>query len=722
MIPQKGSRVESNVSFTESQITAAKNSLFNGMRVVVFKDEQGEIQVKTGRNTKEFIAYCADNHIRNDPDLLRAIVDTIFQSTLPASENPEQLLSTLDRIISVYGDDEASLSQLQAIRKEYQSRFHHRPEPLSIYHTRNSTIGSTASLDSPTSADALLPGPLDSPTSPLRSPSARPSEVNQASPNSLKRIDSPDNKVSNPQKAVESMRKMQTTPLDANLMSTPLMKAASALTKNKKVTFPEYNHLSVLGEVIELSNVTKFNPDNKREVAAWTSFYAKMRVVDSDPDDRKLHQGSNLAQIANFMATLDKSIRYFGVLARYTPLPDTPVAEGMRAQAAEIVQTFRSVRDKLARTPEQAEEIFKQHEEEKIARDQIAALAQVWPTPKESEQIQNWSDFYAEMRVMNVSLDDSTLNLDSPLTQDRDFIKKLRDSSRFFADLNMLSNPNVTQEMKDSAAEIAEVLGDIYDKFQRTPYQASVIAEKRSFQKELTNISASWPTSQLLEKTNPFSSKAHEEINRSLNKVVNGLYTRKEVSNNVAEKQTQTISKGRTVPLNIQAILDLPRTSFLIGDHFFPQAQESQQAAENRLSLIFTRIRSLFPNDERLTDECIGNMISLNVNQTLFAAFEVASFEHLKTILKEDKTVKEDGTVTPRIRAITVNPQNEIVFTSKANYLTQETMEWDINTPFVSQSIAVTVEITIPKETILATGLERLTENDYRVRYHFEQK
>lgn len=688
MIPQEDTRMQGHsYTFTEDQIDIARKSLLGGLRVVVFKDQQGQIQIKTGLNTQKFIDYCAAQNFKNDPALLRVIVDTIFRSTMARSENKDQALASLDKIISVYGDDIESQYELQTIRNEYAKHFYHRPEPLSIDHSRDSSIHSFSSVDSPTTH--LLINDLEEYV------------VVPSTPQST------ENKALNPQKTAESLNRMQRTPLKANFFSSSLMKAASALTNNRAITtFPNYGYIDVMSEVQALRKVSQFNPNKKDELATWTSFYAKMRVIDSDPDDTKLHRNSNLAQNTKFMDTLDKSIRYFDELANTPTADDNPIEQGMKKQAAEIVKTFKSVHEKLMRTPGAAEE-------EKIAKEQIEALVQSWPIDTERDGIKHWGDFYAKMRALNASPSAKYLSQSSPLVANQEFIDNLRSSRNFFNSLGMLSTCS-QQDLKDNVEQIGIVLAEVYEKLQRTQYKVDMAIEQEEIQQELNNVNSNWPSLEQLNETNPFSEKAREEIKQSLHEIINGLHTKKEVESGVQTKKEVLLAPGRSVPMHEQGILDFNRTSLLIGDYYSSAHQEDEIAAQRRLSVIFEKLRSLFQHDPRLTDECMGNIVTLADNQSLFAPFQSSSMQYLGMALKEGQG--------KRIRTVSENLQGELVFTSTAHYLTQQPMDWDIEIPYVPQPVSLTLEIAIPKETILQTGLKGLQEKDYRIRYQFKSE
>lgn len=116
--------------------------------------------------------------------------------------------------------------------------------------------------------------------------------------------------------------------------------------------FPDYSPMDFLS-LFFLKN-PNIPPENQKTIKEWAVFYRKLCVVDADSYNKELHNKSKLVENKKFMNNVKTGICYFYELACQTPLPNTPMFEKMRADARKILKTFASVCGKLARTPEQA--------------------------------------------------------------------------------------------------------------------------------------------------------------------------------------------------------------------------------------------------------------------------------------------------------------------------------------------------------------------------------
>lgn len=536
---------------------------------------------------------------------------------------------------------------------------------------------------------------MSSHVEPLQEQQPSSSQLSTSSRSSLN--DTPPSiQIQDPQKYILALQRV----LDHQLMTNAFKQGFNKLVNSaaQVANFPGLDDVEFFSELISLNGVAF--PDKSKD---WASLYAKIKLINNPSKDRKLHRDCSLAKNAHFVALLDRYITDIAPLVNYSSTSNPHFTQSIRDQSTEILLELTSVRNKLKRTPNQAAKIFN--------------FAENWPELKRT-QIHAHSAFFGRVCVLDAEVNEAGLNQSNPLIHEPGFLADLRKSMHFFGALGMSPvKDEVTAEMTTEATEISEFLGDFYDKLQRTPYQATIAAEKRASEEELARVNQSWPTAHQLATTafNPFPGTAQKELTKSLHEIINGLHTKDDVHAKKPKKEAYLLSNGISVPMHAQGIADLPRTPLLIGEKYFPAKQENAAASERRLDAIFNGVRSLFTAEQNagLKLETLGNIVTLANNQSLFAPFQDAAFSALGVFLTEDP-----GT---RLRAITVNAQNELVFTSSVHYRTQQPMDWDERISYKPKSASLIIEIAIPKETILETGLEGLNENAYRVRYFFNQ-
>lgn len=164
--------------------------------------------------------------------------------------------------------------------------------------------------------------------------------------------------------AEQALYKIGSRVLSTHMRSSNLKKVARDFAEGQTVVFPLQYHSRELHQVGDLQ--TGFDPTNQHQVEQWMVFYAKVCVIDADPDSKKFHRESNLGKDTFFMNALSKGAGYFKEFSKQEGLSIDAVAE-----AEEIAEVFARVQAKFQRTPQQVNEY---EENRQITREVLSIM------------------------------------------------------------------------------------------------------------------------------------------------------------------------------------------------------------------------------------------------------------------------------------------------------------------------------------------------------------
>lgn len=150
----------------------------------------------------------------------------------------------------------------------------------------------------------------------------------------------------------------------SSIRSSNLKKIARAFAEGKEIIFPKQYEAREVNQTRYLQ--TGFDPTNKPQVDQWMVFYAKVCVMDADPESSKFHRASPLGKDTFFMNALSKGVGYFKECAKQEGLSNDAVAE-----AEEIAEVFARVEAKFQRTPLQVRE-YEDHKQ--ITREVLSIM------------------------------------------------------------------------------------------------------------------------------------------------------------------------------------------------------------------------------------------------------------------------------------------------------------------------------------------------------------
>lgn len=364
--------------------------------VIVFRDETGKLQIQSGTNTKG-----------NDPELLLALIEKIcdsmgdkfgtainaknLQDAKHIHQNEENLLHKLENINKSYPIINAKLQDYRERVEKHGAEIYTPSavsQPTSLQQNDSfsdfeliSPTFSVGELKRNPSSESLSPPP--SPVS-IHLPQEKPPLVRQEK---VSVIHGPmdTESIEDTIPALRSVGARQF--LVSFVFSSYLKQAARKLADGQQLgAFPDYDPRYDNSETSPLSNMMTLNPNN---AANWTVFYAKMCVIDADPDFNKLHRDSQLAQNALLMGALRNGISTFKEIDSKMEASSLPTDQPDRVLARNIAKTFSSVASKLERTPSEALDLYTQDPAERHQiHKELLDIARGWHKPQEAEEHQ----------------------------------------------------------------------------------------------------------------------------------------------------------------------------------------------------------------------------------------------------------------------------------------------------------------------------------------------
>lgn len=367
-------------TLTPQEIAIGKQALLHlqpqNTRLVAFYDTQGALHLESNLKAKT-----ATQYPQNNPDLLVAVIGELFQSncthfdqmeksekTLEATmlhQEEVQLLENLNSIIASYQEEEGDnplLSQLHSLYTQYQQQIYAHGSKLQ------------ASAEQPQAPDVsrvkIHVGYGPEKVQPVRGPLVR-SIANT-------RMD--------PKPTVVGLKNIRSRNFTSHLIESPLRKAAYVLAKTGKQEFPLfYGPFCVTAETQALQKVEAFNPRDKGQIAAWTTFYAKLCVIDAEPDSSKLQ---NLFKNRDFLTLLEKGARFFGQLSNsMTDFP--PITKAINQDAKAIAEVFKNVYHKASLQNSPYNHLFSQ---------ELRALEN--PSLSEEQKNSAWKGFHNKLLLI----------------------------------------------------------------------------------------------------------------------------------------------------------------------------------------------------------------------------------------------------------------------------------------------------------------------------------